>query len=193
MKHVKVLCLLTAAAMALTALAASSASAYTVEVGGVTKNESIEISGSLQKESTAVLTRTDGSFANTCTGVTGTGTTESPFTGETLGGSVKERTITGCTRSITIHKDGSVKIEHISSSTNGTVFSSGVEITSGTPFGTVNCKTGTGTHMGVLTGKASGEATVEVNAVVNCGFLLPSTGLKATLVVTSPEGLGVVA
>lgn len=192
MKHVKMLGLLMAAAMALLALAASSASAYTVEVGGVTQNESVEISGSLKSGTSALLGLTGGSFLNTCTSVTGTGKTESPFTGETLGGSVKERTVTGCTNPITIHKDGTVKITHITGSTNGTVFSSGVEVTSSTPFGTVTCKTNN-THMGVITGKSSGQATVDVNAVIPCGFLAPSTILQATLTVTTPEGIGIVA
>jgi hypothetical protein len=67
------------------------------------------------------------------------------------------------------------------------------EWTISTAFGTVNCKTGTGTDLGTLTGVSSGNATMHINAVLNCGFLLPSATFKGTYTVTSPSGLGVTA
>lgn len=57
----------------------------------------------------------------------------------------------------------------------------------------VNCKTGTGTHMGTLTGVKEGHATLHIDAIKNCGFFMPSATWGATFTVTSPTGLGVVA
>jgi hypothetical protein len=71
------------------------------------------------------------------------------------------------------------------------VFSENAEVTVGTPFGTVNCKTGEGVSIGDLTGAASGNTTMHINGVLNCGFLLPSATWKGTYTVTTPQGLGV--
>ncbi|HEX6204942.1 MAG TPA: hypothetical protein VFZ29_03950, partial [Solirubrobacterales bacterium] len=81
----------------------------------------------------------------------------------------------------------------IPGTTNGTVFSEEAEITVGSPFGTLNCKTNAGVDLGTLTGTKEGHATIDVNAVLNCGFLMPSATLKGTYTVTSPTGLGVSA
>lgn len=86
MKHLKMI-----ATVAMTAMAAfafvggGSASATTLEVEGVTKNEAVTIVGSLDNTS-ATLSRTDGSFANTCTEFAIEGAAVSPFTGTKVSG-----------------------------------------------------------------------------------------------------------
>ncbi len=194
MKHLK-----TIATVAMTALAAfaivgaGSASATTLEVEGVTKNSSVTLSGSIAPGTSGVLSRTDGSFANTCTGLNLEGSSVSPFTGTTVTGAATAFTFSNCERTITTHKAGIIHGEHIPGTTNATVISSGAEVTTGSPFGTLNCKTASGVHMGTLTGVATGHATLHVNAVLNCGFLVPSAKIQGTGIVTSPTGLGVSA
>ena len=98
-----------------------------------------------------------------------------------------------CTRPVVVHKQGSFGIEHIAGTTNGTVASLAAEVTFGTAFGTANCKTGVGTDIGTLTGVKAGLATLDVNAVLNCGFLVPSAIWQASYTITIPERLGVSA
>jgi hypothetical protein len=71
------------------------------------------------------------------------------------------------------------------------VTSSGAEVTTGSPFGTLNCKTEAGTHLGTLTGVKEGNATMDINAALFCGGI--SSKWEATYTVTSPSGLGVVS
>jgi hypothetical protein len=185
------------ATVAMTALAAlavvgvASASATTLEVGGVTKNEAVTIVGSLASSTSMVLSRTDGSLANTCTTFEIEGTAVSPFTGTKVSGSGKTLKFGGCTEPVTAHKTGTLIGEHIAGTTNATMYSSEAEVTVKTPFGnTVNCRTGGGTDIGILTGTATGHATLHINAVVNCGFILPSAKMQANVTVTSPTGVG---
>ena len=83
-------------------------------------------------------------------------------------------------------------IEHISGTTNGTVFWENGEWRISTVIGELNCKTGEGTDIGTLTGTATGHATLDVNAILNCPFL-PSVRWVATHTITSPTGLGIVS
>ncbi|HEX6206031.1 MAG TPA: hypothetical protein VFZ29_09535 [Solirubrobacterales bacterium] len=190
MKHLKMIATIAMAAMAaFAAIGAGSAAATTLEVEGVTKNSSVTLKGNIVPGTSGILARTDGSLANTCTQLTLEGSTSS-FTGSTVTGSVSAFTLGGCTRTVTTDKTGIIHAEHIAGTTNATVSSSGAEITTSTPFGTVNCKTGAGVDIGTLTGTASGHATLHLNAVLNCGFLLPSGTLKGTGTVESPTGLG---
>jgi uncharacterized protein (DUF2141 family) len=181
--------LTTLVAMSLAAVAASSASATTFEVNGVTQNKAVTLTTSLEGFS-FVWARTDGTLANTCTTVTDSWQT-STFTGSKVTGALSALSFENCTRPVTVHKAGQFYVENIAGTTNGTVFSENAEITVGSPFGTLNCKTGEGTDIGTLTGKASGNATVDFHAVFNCGFLAPSMTVSATFAVTSPSGLGV--
>jgi hypothetical protein len=194
--NLKMLGLAALAAMAFAAFAASPASATTLEVNGVTQNSSVSLSASLESGTSAVLARTDGSLANTCDNSTVAGKTETTFTGTKVTGDVSTLTFGSCTRTVTVDTKGSLYVEHISGTTNGTVFSEEAEVTVKTPFfePEVNCKTGAGTDIGTLTGKKTGEiATMDINAVLNCGFLLPSATWKGSYIVTSPTGLGVSA
>ncbi len=190
MKYLKMLGLAAVAAMAMTAFTAGSASATTLEIGGVTQNGSVAISASLEGGTSAVLSRTDGSLANTCTKSTVKGSTET-VTGATVTGAIAKNdlTFTSCTRPVEVHKGGTLHVAH-TSGTNGTVTSSGAEVTVSSIFGTLNCKTGEGAHLGTLTGVKEGHATMDISAVLNCG-IVPSATWNGTYTVTSPTGLGV--
>lgn len=189
----KALGLATVAAMAFTTFAVSSASATTLEVGGVTKNEAVTFEWSLKAGTKTVLARTDGSLANECESSTGKGTTVSPFTGSTVTAVTSSLTYLFCIRGWSVHKAGVVHLAHIAGTTKATVTFSKTQWTVGSPFGTLNCETGEGATIGTLTGLASGEAELDVSAVLNCGFLVPSATWKSTYVFTSPKGLGVSA
>jgi hypothetical protein len=55
------------------------------------------------------------------------------------------------------------------------------------------CAIGAGTDIGTITGALSGWAKMDINAVVNYGFLAPSAKWEGSYRFTSPTGLGVSA
>jgi hypothetical protein len=189
MKYLKMLGLAAVSTMAFMAFA-SSASATTLETTGVTINSSETISASLVSGTSAELKSTGGSFQNTCTGSSAHGATASPFTATKLSGPLTSLTFSGCTRAVTVHAPGSLTVEHISGTTNGTVFSDEAVVTTGSPVGTLTCETGTGTHIGTLTGVKHGHAELHINAHIPCGI---SAKWEATYIVTSPTDLGISA
>jgi hypothetical protein len=87
---------------------------------------------------------------------------------------------------------GTMSISHIAGTTNGTVRSSGLKFTSPSPFGTLTCVTasGEGTDLGTLTGVKSGQASIDINATLNCGLI--TAKMTGTSTIASPEGLGVI-
>jgi hypothetical protein len=195
MKHLKILGLAAVAAMALMAIGASTASATTLAVGGSKTNSAVKIEASLETGTSAKLQKTDGTFANTCTTSKVVGTT-SVFTGTAVSGPLAEKetglSFGSCTtEKVTVDASGSLSVEWISGTTNGTVKSSGAKVTVPSPFGTLTCETGTGTDVGTLTGTKTGSATMDIKAVLNCGFLAPSATWEGSYWVTSPGGLGV--
>ncbi|HEY3434388.1 MAG TPA: hypothetical protein VGK41_01920 [Solirubrobacterales bacterium] len=180
------------AIMASAAFTASSASATTLEVGGVTQNSSVELKWSLLEPS-IVWARTDGAVGNSCAQSTMGGKT-TVVTGAKVTVPLQELTFLQCSAlPWVIHKGGQLYIEHEAGTTSGDVFLEDSQWTVPTSFGTINCKTGEGTKLGTLNATSSGHATMAVNAVLNCGFLAPSITLKATFQLTSPTGLGVSA
>jgi len=190
MKYLKILGIAAVAAMALMAVTAGIASATTGEIGGVVQNSSFTITTSLKAGTSAILKDTAGISSNTCTASSGSGTTSSPFTGATLTGVGTTMSMSSCAREPVIgDKTGTLHFTW-TSGTNGTVTSSGAEITTSSPFGTLNCKTGEGTHLGTFTGVKVGNATMDVNAVISCSGI--SSKFEATYSVTSPSGLGAV-
>ena len=192
MKYLKMLGLAAVAAMALTAFTAGSASATTLEVGGVAKSSSVSITASLASGSSAVLRTTGGLFANTCSESHAAGATVSPFSNKDLYGPLSALSFKTCTEGDpTVDAAGGLTIEWIKD-TEGTVYSSEAQVTVPSPFGTLNCKTGTHTHIGTFTGSAAGHATLDINGVINCG-IVPSALWVGTYTVTSPTGLGVVS
>jgi hypothetical protein len=163
-----------------------------LEVAGVSRNESIAITASAN--SSILLSAKGGGFANTCTASTLEGKTDEPFSGSTVGGKISVLTFKKCTEDlrgeVVVDEAGSLTVEHIDGATNGTVRSTGAKVTTPSPFGTLTCTTGN-TDIGTLTGVASGNATMDVNAALICGFFLPSAEWEGSYVVTSPEALGV--
>lgn len=171
----------------------ASKSSTTLTATGTPKNEAITITASLNAGTKLVLARTDGSLANECAESHLHGATESPFTGPIVTGALSTLTFGKCTREgVLAHKAGKLYVAY-TEGPNGRVSAEQTEVTVPSPFGTLNCKTGSGTTLGTLTGTSSGHATFDANAVLNCGFLVPSATLKGTYTVTSPTGLGVSA
>ena len=190
MKYLKMLGLAAVAAMALMAIGAGSASATTLEVGGVVKSTSTTISASLKSGTSAILKDTFGVSSNTCTSSTVSGTTSST-SGASVTGTISTLDFASCERSpVTTDKGGTLHVTW-TSGTNGTVTSSGAEVTTPSPFGTLNCKTNEGTHLGSVDGVKTGNATMTINATLSCSGI--SSKWEATYVVTSPEGLGIVS
>lgn len=199
MKYLKILGLAAVAAMALTAILASSASATTLEVTGVKTNATVTLIASLEKNTSALLVDEFGTTTDTCTSSEVKVDTTSPFTvagkGE-IDGTVEALTFGGCSHTTTVIKPGKLFIAW-DGGTNGTVTSSEAEVTvSSTFFGaSAICKTGTGTHIGTLTGSntAGVPATIHINASINCG-ILGAAKWTGSYEITSPhEGrIGVV-
>jgi hypothetical protein len=191
MTFTKILGVVAAAAMALMAFA-SAASATTLEVGGVKQNAAVTVHATLKAGSSAILKDTGGAFANTCRESTVEART-SALTGATVSAPISSLTFSSCTEEpVVVDAPGSIIIENIAGTTNGTLVSTGGKITTPSPFGALTCTT-TNTHMGSLTGVASpaSHATMDINAVLYCGFFLPSVRWEGTYTVTSPTGLGV--
>lgn len=196
MKYLKMLGLAVLAAAALVAFAAAgTASATTLEIEKKEQNKTVPFTASLAPESSMRFEMTNGTAVNTCTESEFNGDTvpdgDGDYTGTTVNARLVEFYFAKCTKPIAVDNGGNLSIAWIEG-TDGTVSSVGAEITVGSPFGTVNCKTGTGLDIGTLAGVATGKATLYVNAVLNCGFLFPSTKWSGEYVFTSPNGLGVI-
>jgi hypothetical protein len=203
MKYLKILGLAAVAAMAMMAFTAGSASATTLEVNGVTTNDSVTITASLKPKTVAVLRDTAGFSKNECSESHAHGVTE-VYTGTYVSGPLTGHThaentagiepssglsFGGCTRPVTVERPGTLLIDWISG-TNGTVTSKEAIVKVGSAIGTLNCNTGEGTDIGTLTGVASGHATMDINGVINCG-IIPSAKWEGTYIITTPTGLGV--
>jgi hypothetical protein len=92
---------------------------------------------------------------------------------------------------VVVDSNGTLSVENISGTTNGTVRSSGMKVTLPvTIFGSVVTATCTteNTDIGTLKGVASGSATLEVNAVINCGSFAPSMKWEDVYVATTSTG-----
>jgi hypothetical protein len=190
MKHLKRIALAATATVVASLFAVSAAPATTLEIAGVTKNESIALTLTLKAGDSLITRDTSGFSQNTCTTSETAAATNSPHTGATVTAAVTTLSYANCSDPVTVHKKGTLHIAHITGTTNGTVSSSGTSYTMDGPFGYLNCVTGAGTHLGQLTGGASGNATLDVSAVLDCGISLRAT-TKYT--VTNPSGLGVSA
>jgi hypothetical protein len=190
MKFTKILGVVAVAALALMAFA-SSASATTLEIEGVTQNKEVTIEASLLSGSSALFADTFGFSQNTCTASTVKGHTVSPFTGTTVGGPVTTLGWTGCSAgNPTAHKTGTLSVEAKSGTTSGTVRSSGAEITfPAVGGGTITCTT-ENTDLGLLTGVATGQARLDINAILSCTSI-GTMRWTSTYQITSPKGLGV--
>jgi hypothetical protein len=202
MKYVKMLGLAAVAAAALMAFAAS-ASATTLEIGGVTQNKAVKIVATLSSGTSAILKDEFGTTTDTCTTSNVEGETSETkdanetitpkvFTGGTMvGGTVSKLTFENCTHETKVDANGKLWVDW-TSGTNGDVYSSGAEVTVfSTFFGAIaNCKTGASTKIGTLAGVKTGKAKMTISAKVPCGILGTATW-TGEYTVTSPEGLGV--
>jgi hypothetical protein len=190
MKHLKRLGILTAAIALAAIFGAGAASATTLEVGGVTRNQAVTVEASLASGTSTVFKDTENVTADTCTASIIKGTTQSPFTSSTVTAPLSSLTFTGCSHSTSVIKPGKLHFAW-TSGTNATVSSSEAEVTiQWTIFGaTFICKSGAGAPIGTLTGSAS-HATLDINGVLTCPFGI-TTRWTGTYTVTSPTGLGV--
>jgi hypothetical protein len=191
MKLTKILGVAAVAAMALMAFA-STASATTLETNGVIQSGAVTISSSLS--GSATLKDTSGTFANTCTASSVSGTT-TVFTGTRVSGPISALSFSSCTHEkVVVDEKGSLSVERIGSTTNGTVRSTGAKVTVPvTIFGgivTATCTTNE-TDIGTLTGKASGTSSIDISAVLNCGSFLPSAQWIGTYNITGGHAIGV--
>jgi hypothetical protein len=190
MKLTKILGVAAVAALALMAFAGTASATTTLTTNGVVQNGAVTLEGTLTTGTSALLTDTGKSFANTCTSSVVEGKTTT-FTGAAVVGNIEKLSFTNCTHNpVVVHKKGTLSVERIGTTTNGTVRSTGAEVT--VPVGLfggttiVTCTTNN-TDIGTLTGSAAGTAEVDVNAVLNCGFFLPSAKWEGTYVLTVPN------
>jgi hypothetical protein len=179
--------------LALIAMACGEGSAFatTIEVGGVAQNKSVTATGSLEAGTSLILKDSSGTTSDTCTESQLKGTTEGTFSGSSVGGSVSTMTFGSCTHTTKVITAGGISIAW-TSGTNGAASSTSSEVTVvSTAFGVSTiCKTGAGTLIGTITGVKEGNATLDVNAKVNCGMLGYGT-VTGSYTGTGKGGLGV--
>lgn len=197
MKYLKIIGLAAAAAMALMAFAAGTASATTLENGTSPYSHVTTLHASLV--GTASLESTSGTTLDTCSEgqVKGTASTGSATT--TVTGSVSTANLTweNCTATTDTLAGGTLEVHHIAGTNNGTVTGSGFEVTVNV-FGSCIYGLGAGSvDLGVLEGNAH-TAKLDIEAVVTeqgaDKFLCPNdTVWDATYHVTTPTGLTVTA
>lgn len=195
MKFTKILGVVAVAALALMAFA-STASATSLEIKGVKATTDVTIEATIKSGTSALLTDTSKFFANTCTSskVVGNDSTSTGGSGKKVEGPITTLEFSSCKEEpVKADINGSLTVENITGTTNGTVRSIGAEVTSPSPFGQLDCKTvaAPGTDIGTITGVASGSATMDISATMNCGAI--TAIWSGTYSVTSPEGLGVTA
>jgi hypothetical protein len=193
MNHFKKLSILLAASAMCAFAGSGTASATTLEVGGVAKNSSVTFEISLEAGTSLTYRFTDSNLLTTCTVSSIKGKTEGSFSGSSVGGNISSLTYGSCTHTTKVVKNGSLTIESVGG-TSGTVRSTGMEIQiQSTTFGlTINCSTNN-THFGTVSGRASGSATWKQTSVLACTPLSPSVHAESFYGFTSPLGFGVVA
>ena len=196
MKHLKMLALAAMAVMALMAfVGASTASATTFTVTGVKQTAQITIHATLKTGTSTIIKDKNGTTNDTCT----SSTMHYIVQGITTSGSISlwsrlSSWIFGsCSHTTDVIAPGELGIGWISGTTNGTVSSSGAEVTvKSTVFGvSAICKTGAGTTIGTVTGVTSGNATMDINATtLDCGAVGTSSW-TGEYIITSPHGFGI--
>jgi hypothetical protein len=195
MKQIQRIMLVVLAALALAALAgASSASATTLELAGAAQNKSVSIEATLIPGGSSQQTETFGALVGTCTASTIKWATVTPFSGTTVSGPISSWSWSSCTEGTTVvDAAGTLSIERIGTTTNGTVRSNGTKFTTQSFFGTLACST-SNTDIGTLTGVGKGteHAKLDINAVLSC-TVVGSVKWSGVYTITSPTGLGVTA
>lgn len=196
MKQLKLFVLAVAAVLGFAAFAGAGTSQATVLCttadNGCTMTYSLgtPIDLSLKTGTTMALKNTSGSLEATCSGGTIKGKVGAETASATPVG-LSEWSWSSCTTTTSTVAVGSLEVDLIKGTHNGTVTGKGTEWKF--TLAGVECTfgTGTGTDLGTLTSGAG--AVLDVNAVVNKtagNFLCPSTVvLEAQFVVTEPHAL----
>jgi hypothetical protein len=194
MKITNTLVALASAALASAALAmamlAATASATTLETNGLKQSGAIELLAS--RNTSLTLKDTSGTFANTCTSWTFAFKDSTAATGSRVSGPLSAMGFSQCTHEpIVVDLPGSLNIEAIKGTTNGTVRWNGGKWTYPvTIFGgvvTATCVTSE-TDIGTLTGASSGTSTIDINGVITCGSFLPSARWEGRVSLTTTAG-----
>ncbi len=199
MRYVKVLSLAAIAAAALMAwVGAGTASATIVDCTGVSPCPTNEVIHAVN-ESSVTLHPPFGDI--TCNESTVEGKLSNPgTTTTTASGSISKLTFASCNATVTVVKNGSLEIHTrtASSDNNGTLTSSGTEVT--VEFIGTHCIFATnGTDIGTVTGAATTKknATLDIEATIPrtggrsgafCGSTAQWTGAYE---VTAPSGLNI--
>jgi hypothetical protein len=192
MKHLRCLGLAVLVAMALAAiLGTGTASATTLQSFGKNLPKGTTIVTTMKSGTSSIMKDEFGTTTDTCPGSENKSQTTNE-SGTAVTSVVITQQTSNCTHTVTTLAKGSGRIEWTSGH-NGIVISTGSEVTVlSTFFGaSAVCRTGAETVMGTLTGSEEGNATMDVNAKLNCGVLGYGT-LTSTYTVTSPKGLTVV-
>jgi hypothetical protein len=193
MKFTKILVVVTAALGLMTF--AGTASATTLATKGAATNASEAVKATVAAGASLLMTDTFGTAYNTCSTSTIEWRTTSPFTVADPGkvaGPVEVVSWSNCTEgNPTVDLKGSLLVQHVVGTTNGTVVSNGTKITMPSLFGNLTCTT-ENTDLGTLNGKKEGSATLTINAVVAC-TVLGTTRWSGTYTITSPSNLGIEA
>jgi len=202
MKYLKILGLAAVAAMALMAFAGSASATVLRSTSGILP-AGTEIDASLKAGTSASLTDTAGHTLVTCTASTVKGKTANAGSAtETVKGTVEKANLTfgtettKCTVTVTTTEGGELEIHWISGTTNGTLTAKGFKIDINTVlFGVCTYIAGEGIDLGTLTGSTTGEATMDINAVVKLvsggGICEPTAKWVGTYTVTTPKPLWV--
>ena len=201
MKYMGMLGLAAATAMALVAFGAGTASATTLTspTGTVYKGEvvaSAETTVTLKEEAFGTKTCTTSvikftpnaqSEATTVTGAVSTLTFGTP---RVVGGNEEESHCENGAATINVLKTGSLEIHSIAGTENGTLTSSGMEVTT-LKFGIHCIYTTNNTHLGTITGGKT--ATIDINAKMNKGptspFCAEHSTWEGSYWVTTPDEL----
>jgi hypothetical protein len=174
------------------AFTANSASATTLEVNGVTQNNSLSLLLT-EKSGTTEIIKDDGGFSETtCTGTEMEAKTESPYTASAVQAKVSKLAFTGCTHSVAVIKPGRIRIIWTSGTTNASMLWLDFEwAVVSTIFGVkCNVKSESAVAAGTLTGVSSGNAIWDLNMGLNMG-VCGNGSLTGTWAMTKPSGLGV--
>jgi hypothetical protein len=188
MRFTKALGIIAATACALMAFA-SAASATTFRIGTATQTSDVNFEASLSAAASLLVTDTFGVEANTCTGSNIKWSDSARTSGTTIEGPVSLLNWSGCSEgSPTVDAGGSISLERIGTTINGTVRWTGAKLTVPSFFGTLTCTT-ENTDMGTLTGTTNtfAHATIDINAVVSCTGIGTSKW-SGTYTLTSPQG-----
>lgn len=199
MKQLKIFVLAVAATLGLLVIVGAGASQATVlctteeTACSMSYPKGTTVDLSLKSGTSMVLKSTGGSIEDTCSGGTVKGTSEAEA-GSAVAVELSEWSWSSCSNSTSTVAAGSLELEHILGTHDGTVRGKGTEwkfILAG-----VECLYGfgTGTDLGTLTGGA--EPVLKINTAINKTggkFLCPTTvRLEAEYVVTEPHALYVI-